>query len=55
MFNRKLCVPCREEYKKTRKVKMIGGKAEKATCFKCKRRRYCNTYSISLFGKDEDK
>lgn len=55
MFNRKLCVPCREEYKKTHNIKPVAGKTEKATCFKCKRRRFCNTYTISIFKKKGDK
>lgn len=51
MIKRKLCVPCREALRETHNIEPVMSGAEKDTCYKCKRRRYCNSYKIERKGK----
>ena len=47
-FKRKLCKPCAEALKAavTHTVVPVGDKTQKIDCFKCKRRRFGETYIV---------
>lgn len=46
---RQFCLPCFLELQKAGKhnIKRVGGRNQKITCWRCKRRRYGTDYEIS--------
>lgn len=48
-MKRNLCVPCAAKLSEKREVQLIEhGRDNKITCDACKRRRYGNTYNVSI-------
>ena len=55
-MKRNLCVPCAAELSAKRAVQFIGHTRDnKITCEKCGRRRYGNTYNVSLLKSKKRK
>lgn len=46
-IKRQFCLPCVLELQKTHTLKRVGGRNQKITCWRCKRRRYGTEYEIS--------
>lgn len=48
-MKRQFCLPCFLELQKAGKhnIKRVGGRNQKITCWRCKRRRYGTDYEIS--------
>ena len=55
-MKRQFCLPCFLELQKAGKhnIKRVGGRNQKITCWRCKRRRYGTDYEISRKGGKND-
>lgn len=55
-MKRNLCVPCAAKLSEKREVQLIEhGRDNKITCDACGRRRYGNTYNVSIFKSKKRK
>lgn len=55
-IKRKLCKPCAEKWKAegTHSIVPVYDATEKVDCFKCKRRRFGNTYIVEKKGSENN-